>query len=158
VVLRRNSADSRDCCYPAGMIRRHVANMLRALSGCIAVLAAGCSQEPAPLPCGRLGGAAMLEYQLFFGRSSVTDQQWAEFTADVVTAKLPDGFTAFDAEGQWMNPTTHRITHERSKVILVIMPDTATSKASVEAVKDDYLRRFHQQSVGNIILPVCGAF
>jgi hypothetical protein len=137
---------------------RHLAIVLRALTCCVPVLAMGCSQLPGSLPCDRLGGAPMLEYQLFFGRTSVTDQQWADFTANVVTANLPDGFTAFDTEGQWMNPTTHRIIHERSNVILVIMPDTAASKAAVEAVKDDYLKRFHQQSVGNIILPVCGAF
>jgi len=134
------------------------AAVLRALIYCVPVVAGGCSQPQAPLPCDRLGGAPMLEYQLFFGRSSVTDQDWANFTADVVTANLPGGFTAFDTEGQWMNPTTHRIIQERGKVILVIMPDTAASKASVEAVKDEYLKRFHQQSVGNIILPVCGAF
>ena len=100
----------------------------------------------------------MLEYQLFFGRSAVTDQAWVDFTRDVVTANLPGGFTAFETDGQWMNPTTHRIIQERGKVILVIMPDSAASKAAVEAVKDAYLEHFHQQSVGNIILPVCGAF
>ena len=134
------------------------AAVLRALIYCVPVVAGGCSRPQTSLPCDRLGGAPMLEYQLFFGRSSVTDQDWANFTADVVTANLPGGFTAFDTEGQWMNPTTHRIIQERGKVILVIMPDTAASKASVEAVKDEYLKRFHQQSVGNIILPVCGAF
>ncbi len=128
---------------------------IRALALCVLALA-GCT--PPPLPCGRLGGSAMLEYQLFFGRTSVTDQQWADFTANLVTPNLPNGFTVLDTEGQWMNPLTRRIIHEPSKVIIVIMPDTAASKASAEAVKDDYLKRFHQQSVGNIILPVCGAF
>ena len=67
----------------------------------------------------------MLEYQLFFGRGSVADQAWAEFAADVVTPHLPDGFTVLDAEGQWMNPATHRISSERTKVIVVAVPDTA---------------------------------
>jgi hypothetical protein len=100
----------------------------------------------------------MLEFQLFFGRGAVTDQQWADFKADVVTANLPGGFTELDTQGQWMNPVTQRIIHEDGKIIIVIMPDTGASRASIETVKDDYLRRFHQQSVGNIILPVCGAF
>ncbi len=46
----------------------------------------------------------MLEYHLFFGRASVTDPAWAEFTARVITPQLPDGFTVLDANGQWMNP------------------------------------------------------
>ncbi len=100
----------------------------------------------------------MLEYQLFFGRGSVTDQQWMDFKAKVVTTNLPGGFTELDTDGQWMEPATRRIIHERGKIILVIMPDTAASKTAVEAVKEDYLARFHQQSVGNIIFPVCGAF
>ena len=146
------------------MIRRRTASLgrasrvmhgLRQLTLCALALA-GCA--PRQLPCERLGGSTMLEYQLFFGRGSVSDQDWSDFKANVVTANLPGGFTELDTQGQWMNPTTHRIIHETGKVIIVIMPDSAASKASVEAVKDDYLRRFHQQSVGNIILPVCGAF
>ncbi len=118
----------------------------------------GCAQSPSPLPCATLGGAPMLEYQLFFGRGSVSDQEWADFKANVVTPNLPGGFTELETEGQWMVPATRRIIRERGKVVLVIMPDTEASKTAVEAVKDDYLRRFHQQSVGNIIFPVCGAF
>ena len=67
----------------------------------------------------------MLEYQLFFGRGSVTEQAWTDFAAGVVTPHLPDGFTVVDADGQWMNPATHRISSERTKVIVVAVPDTA---------------------------------
>jgi hypothetical protein len=119
---------------------------------------AGCARESLSLSCGEAGGAPMLEYQLFFGREAVSEQQWADFRRDVVTANLPGGFTEFDTSGQWMNPATRSITHERGKVIVAIMPDNPASKVAVEAVKDDYLQRFHQKSVGNIILPVCGAF
>jgi hypothetical protein len=115
-------------------------------------------QPPATLPCGTLGGTPMLEYQLFFGRGSVNDQQWADFKANTVTANLPGGFTELDTEGQWMEPGSRRIDRERGKIIVVIMPDAATSRTAVEAVKNDYLTRFHQKSVGNIIFPVCGAF
>jgi hypothetical protein len=104
------------------------------------------------------GLAPMLEYRLYFGRSSVSDQQWAEFTQQVVTAHLPDGFTAIDADGQWMNPDTHRISRERSKVIVVAVPDTPASAAAITAIKDDYRARFAQKSVGVTVAPVCGAF
>ena len=100
----------------------------------------------------------MLEYALFFGRASVTDQEWAEFIAQVVTLHLPAGFTAYDADGQWMNPTTHRIGRERTKVIVVALPDTPAGDAAIAAIKDAYRTRFHQQSVGTTVDPVCGAF
>ena len=105
----------------------------------------------------------MLEYELFFGRSipgraELTDQEWANFTQQVVTPRLPDGFTAFDAEGQWMNPATHRIIAERTKVIVVAVPDTPATISAIAAIKDAYRRQFHQQSVGTTVHPICGAF
>ncbi len=100
----------------------------------------------------------MLEYHLFFGRASVTDQDWADFTAQVVTPSLPDGFTAFDADGQWMNPDTQRISKERTKVIIVAAPDTPVTSSAIARIKDEYRARFRQISVGTTIHPVCAAF
>ena len=57
----------------------------------------------------------MVEYQLFFGRSNVSDEAWAKFAAQVITPDLPSGFTELDAEGQWLNPGTSQISRERSR-------------------------------------------
>ena len=100
----------------------------------------------------------MLEYQLYFGRDRVSDQDWTDFAAQTVTPNLPDGFTVFDGEGQWMNPTTKHIVKERSKVILVVAPDTPATQASIARIKDAYRARFSQITVGTLIHPVCGAF
>ena len=105
----------------------------------------------------------MLEYHLFFGRNiagrpPLTDPEWADFAARVVTAQLPDGFTEFDAEGQWMNPATHHISRDPTKVIIVAVPDTPATAAAIAAVKDAYRAQFHQQSVGTTVAPVCAAF
>ena len=100
----------------------------------------------------------MLQYELFFGRTSVSDQDWADFSTRVVTPNLSDGFTVLDADGQWQNPTTRHISHERTTVIVVAVPDTPASAAAIAAVKSAYLARFHQQSVGTTIHPVCAAF
>jgi uncharacterized protein DUF3574 len=125
------------------------------LAMCVLTLA-GCAASPNP--CARVGGARMLEYQLFFARGSVSEHAWTDFNAGVVTPHLPDGFTVVDADGQWMNPATHRISSERTKVIVVAVPDTPASAAAITAIKDAYRTQFHQQSVGTIIHPVCGAF
>jgi len=100
----------------------------------------------------------MLEYQLFFGRAHITDQEWVEFAARVVTPNLPDGFTAFDADGQWLNPDTRRISQERTRVIVVAVPDTPVARSAIAQIKDEYRQRFHQISVGTVVHPVCGAF
>jgi hypothetical protein len=145
--------------------------LFRAVVVCVMALLGGCAQAPAPAPapppsplaCAGVGGAPTLEYELFFGRSipgrsALTDREWAEFATHVVTPRLPDGFTAFDAEGQWMNPTTHRIIAERTEVVVAAVPDTAATAAAIAAIKDAYRAQFQQRSVGASVHAICGAF
>jgi len=105
----------------------------------------------------------MLEYHLFFGRNitgrpPVADTEWTDFAARVVTPNLPDGFTAFDAYGQWMDPVTRRISAEPTKVIIVAVPDAPASDRAIKAIEDAYKAEFHQQSVGVTVAAVCAAF
>jgi Protein of unknown function (DUF3574) len=69
------------------------------------ILVDGCTHGPTQPACADAGARPMLEYQLFFGRDiagrpALTDREWADFAEQVVTAALPDGFTAFDADGR----------------------------------------------------------
>jgi hypothetical protein len=149
--------------YPVRPYGYRVMNrQARAIGLCLLAAAAGCAQVQ-PTSCVHVGGTPMLNYELFFGRgipgrAPLTDQEWAEFAEQVVTPHLPDGFTALDADGQWMNPAMHRISRERTKVLVVALPDTAVAASDIAAIKDAYRARFHQQSVGTIVHPACGAF
>ena len=129
--------------------------MLAAALCCGAFALSACTP---PFRCDRVGGAPMLEYQLFFGRSNVSDSDWTNFTAQVITPSLPDGFTTLDAYGQWMNPDTQRISGERTTVLIVAVPDTPTSTVAIARVKDEYRVRFRHIAVGTVIHPVCAAF
>jgi hypothetical protein len=127
------------------------------------MIASGCAGTSEPLPCARLGGVPMLEYHLFFGRGisgrpDLTEREWAEFLQRIVTPNLPDGFTVFDAYGQWMQPATQRVAKENTKVIVVAVPDTEAARSAITVVKDAYRSEFHQQSVGTTVQPACGAF
>jgi Protein of unknown function (DUF3574) len=138
-------------------------SLIRAIVTSVITLACGCAHAPPQPACADLALKPMLEYQLFFGRGimarpELTKQEWSEFTADVITPNLPDGFTAFDADGQWMNPTTRRIAKEKTKVLLVVLPGTEAAATAVGAIRDAYRTQFHQQSVGMTVHPVCGAF
>ena len=99
----------------------------------------------------------MLEYHLFFGRASVTDPAWAEFTAHVITPQLPDGFTVLDATGQWMNPQLIGSSVSTPGARRGAA-DSAANDAAITAIKDAYRAQFHQQSVGTTVHAVCGAF
>jgi hypothetical protein len=132
------------------------------LLGLLAFIDAGCAPAASP-SCAGVGGTPMLEYQLYFGRgisgrADLTDREWADFAEQIITPSLPDGFTTFDADGQWMNPATRRIGRERTKVLIVALPDTPATASAVAAIKDAYRTQFHQQSVGTTVHPTCGAF
>ena len=57
-----------------------------------------------------------------------------------------------------MNPATRRIVKEKTKVIVVALPDTEAAAPAIAAVRDAYRTRFTNTSVGMIVHPTCGAF
>jgi len=105
----------------------------------------------------------MLVAELFFGRgmkgrTPVSDAEWAEFAAQTVTPNFPDGFTAFDGDGQWLNPATGQIVSARTKILIVAAPRTEDLAQRLSAVMDSYKRQFRQQSVGIITRDACASF
>jgi len=109
------------------------------------------------------GQKPMLVIQMFFGRSvphrhPVTSAEWSGFLKHSVTPLFPDGFTVYDAYGQWLSPQTHAVSRDPTKVIVIATADTADVRAKVADVSESYRRLFHQESVGVISLTECGAF
>jgi Protein of unknown function (DUF3574) len=105
----------------------------------------------------------MLIAELFFGRDirgrgTVTDAEWAAFARDIVTPNFPDGFTAFDGDGQWWNPASHAIVREPTKILLIAAKRSPDLAGRLAAVIDIYRTSFHQQSVGIITRDACAAF
>jgi hypothetical protein len=133
---------------------------------CVAATLAGCAvQQPAVQAgsCPATQGTPMLVFQLFFGRSikgqrDVSDRAWSGFLEHVVTPNLPNGYTVFDGTGAWLNPATGHTVHERTKVLLVALPDAAGSAAAVARIRDAYAAQFHQTLVGLTVAPACGSF
>jgi hypothetical protein len=94
--------------------------------------------------------AAQLRTTLYFGmarpKGSVSELDWQVFLRDEVTTRFPEGLTVWDADGQWRGPGGS-IDHENSKVLLLVHPDTAAARGSVQAVIERYRKMFEQQSV-----------
>ncbi|HEV2671196.1 MAG TPA: DUF3574 domain-containing protein [Gemmatimonadales bacterium] len=94
--------------------------------------------------------------RLYFGRTiadslGVTDSVWAVFLRDVVSARLPTGFTYWAAEGEWREATgrTHR---EPSFVLEVVHPShSAAADSAIVAIMAEYKRRFSQESVLRVV-------
>ena len=95
---------------------------------------------------------------LLFGRTHVSEASWARFLATEVTPRFPDGFTVFDARGQWRDPGGQKISRERSKVVMIAMPPSADNDGRLQQIIEAYKIRFKQQSVGLVVRPACVSF
>ncbi len=122
-------------------------------------ISGGCS---APVCRGDIG-EPMRIYTLFFGLAvagapDVSDQQWAAFRDRVITPHVPDGYTVLDAQGAWRATDSQRTVTERSKMLIVALPDRQQSADAISQIRAAYQTMFHQQSVGLIVQPGCAAF
>jgi|SRR5271165_6212715 len=134
-----------------------------ALAGLVIALAAGqnavADESTCPLP----NQKQTLVVQLFFGQSiknrgPVTPKEWNSFLRRKVTPLFPDGFTVYDAHGQWLNTETHLVSREHTKVIVIATEDTPPIRINIAEVSDAYRKIFHQQSVGIVTNQACSAF
>ena len=102
------------------------------------------------------GMQSIVTERLYFGRNvaqtlGVTDSAWSVFVADVVSSRLPDGFTFWAAEGEWRG-ADGRSTREPSFVLEVVHPTrSAATEAAIVAIIAEYKRRFSQQSVLRVV-------
>lgn len=109
--------------------------------------------------CGA-ASAAQLRTTLYFGlgrpKGTVSELEWQLFLRDEVTARFPSGLTVWDAQGQWRS-SAGGIGHERTKVLLLVHPDTAAARDAVQTVIGHYRRAFEQESVLWETARVCAA-
>ncbi len=94
--------------------------------------------------------------RLYFGRNiadtlGVTDSAWTVFVADIVSARLPAGFTFWKAEGQWRG-VDGQPKREPSFVLEVVHPArSAETEAAIQAIIAEYKRRFGQDAVLRVV-------
>ncbi|MDP1545262.1 MAG: DUF3574 domain-containing protein [Anaerolineales bacterium] len=101
--------------------------------------------------------ADMVE-RLYFGRSirdggTVTDSSWATFMQQSITPRFPNGFTVWEAEGQWQG-SEKAIVREQTFVVEIIHPaDSVDVGTAIKQIIDEYKRRYRQESVLHVITP-----
>jgi hypothetical protein len=112
------------------------------------------------MDCGVSSGP-QIRTTLYFGlarpKGAVSELEWQMYLRDEVTKRFPDGFTVWEAEGQWRTPGG-TIDHERSKVLIVVHPDSTQARQAIQDVIASYRRMFEQQSVLWESARVCGAY
>ena len=89
--------------------------------------------------------------RLFFGRNirsggTVSDSAWRVFLAEVVTPRLPDGFSVTRGEGQWRGDDGVIVREEGFTLEVHHAPGTPPDSV-FEAIAVEYCRRFRQDAV-----------
>lgn len=69
------------------------------------------------------------------GPGSVNPARWREFIDQEVTARFPDGFTAYDAYGQWRDKGAAQPERLSTKVIVILHEDNPRHDADIEAIR-----------------------
>jgi hypothetical protein len=104
------------------------------------------------------GTQPIVTERLYFGRNvgdslGVTDSAWAGFLREVVSVRLPGGFTFWTAEGEWRR-SDGRSAREPSFVVEVVHPDGAVGiDSAIVTIIAEYKQRFRQESVLRVLTP-----
>ncbi len=89
----------------------------------------------------------MARLELIFGAGrTVSERRFMAFLGKEVTPRFPDGLSLFSGYGQWRNGDG-KILRESSRLLLIWYVQDAQSDAKIEAIRQAYKKRFHQQSV-----------
>lgn len=123
------------------------------------LLIGGCSTLPRDV-C-RKGESALVAETLYFGTERpggrVSAAEWRRFLEEVATPLFPDGFTTWEAAGQWREPDG-RIVRENAYVLQIVHPDTAAQDEAIDAMILHYRKTFQQKSVLRVRTAVCASF
>jgi hypothetical protein len=121
------------------------------VAGVVSMSVVGGAQRAAPAdPACGTSASPQVRTTLYFGlarpKGSVSELEWQLFLKDEVTPRFPNGLTVWEAEGQWRGQDGG-IGHERSKVLLLVHPDTADARGALQTVIARYRKSFDQESV-----------
>ena len=127
-----------------------VGMMALALGGCASMSTCGPGSQPAVhdtlyLGTGKPGGGV------------VTDAEWAQFLAEGVTPRFPQGLTVGAVSGQWRG-ADGAIVREATHVLQLVHAGDAPSEAHVVAIAQAYKARFGQEAVLRVSDRVCASF
>lgn len=104
---------------------------------------------------------ALVRTTLYFGLThaggAISERQWQRFLRDEVTSRFPQGFTVWEALGQWRR-ADGSITREPSKVLLIVHPETAAVREALSGLVTAYRQLYDQESVLWEEAEVCAAF
>jgi hypothetical protein len=109
-----------------------------------------------------LKGELFLRTELFFGLSrengpDITDAEFRGFVDDRVTPRFPAGLTVIEGLGQFLD-STGQTAKEGSRLLVLLYKFNAKNNTAIEAIRQDYIDSFQQQSVLRVDERTCVSF
>lgn len=122
---------------------------------------AGCQTAPPAAPACPVGQISQQTAQLYlagaFGPSSkVSKAQFRKYVDEELTPRFPDGLTVLDGGRQWRGEENKAI-REAAKVVLIVLPKSHGAQSRIDAARNAYKARFHQDAVVEVLPPACVA-
>jgi hypothetical protein len=110
---------------------------------------------------GAPAGRAYTRTTLYFGLArpagTISERQWKVFVREEITTRFAQGFTIWEARGQWRS-TDGRISREKAKILLLLHEHTAEVRDTLVGLVERYKRTFQQEPVLWETASVCAAF
>lgn len=128
----------------------------------VAVMLPACITTPAPPASACATGEQRVVSDLvYFGagraKGAVTQGEWDDFLRDEVTPRFPQGFSVWQARGQW-RAGDGAIMREPSWVLSVVHPDDEASDTAIGELRERYRVRFEQESTMRVRQAACASF
>ncbi|HEY4090512.1 MAG TPA: DUF3574 domain-containing protein [Luteibacter sp.] len=143
----------------------------------VSLLLAGCATPPAHGPANAPASATLagdaahpgstagwVRTELYFGlgvegtQGGVDEAGWRAFLDREVTARFPDGLSVVDVYGQWQGKGQAQPERLRSKLLLLLYPDTPAHRTDVEAIRAAWKAKTGDQSVLRVTQPADVSF
>lgn len=97
--------------------------------------------------------------ELYFGLGlegrpgGVDEAGWRQFLDAEVTPRFPDGLSVVDVYGQWQGKDQAAPERLRSKLIVLLYPDSPAHRAAVDAIRVAWKTKTGDQSVLRVTQP-----
>ena len=144
----------------------------------LAVALAGCAaHRPTPpaavTPPATLAGDAAhpgqtqgwVDTKLYFGlgpsgnlEQGISETRWLQFLDKEVTSRFPDGLSVVDVYGQWQGKNQTAPERLRTKMIILLYPDSQENRAKIEAIRSAWKQLTGDQSVLRVTEPADVSF
>jgi hypothetical protein len=106
-----------------------------------------------------------VDTKLYFGlgpfgqvEQGISETRWIQFLDKEVTPRFPDGLSVVDLYGQWQGKNQIAPERLRTKMIILLYPDSQENRAKIEAIRSAWKQLTGDQSVLRVTEPADVSF